>query len=118
MAGRRARSLVFFISAHSDGATTLAAALAACWSADERTGLIDLKPDRPDVATLLAVVDTKTIYHLAFNAQLAPVSAADLEEHLSWHEGLAVLPGIARAAQQASIADHFIAGLIDQARDE
>ena len=109
--------MVSFISAHSDGATTLAAALAVLWSARERTLLIDLNLDRPDISTLLDVGEAKTMYHLAFNAQLSPVSAGDLEEHLSWREGLAVLPGIARDSQREAITEHFIAGLLDQALD-
>jgi hypothetical protein len=77
--------------------------------------LIDLNLDHPEVAPLLDIGEGKTIYHLAFNAQLAPVSATDLEDHLTWHEGLAVIGGIARADQGSAIADHFVNALIEQA---
>ena len=115
MENRRALSLVTLVSARPDGATTLAAALAAVWSATDRTLLIDLNLDHPEVAPLLDIGEGKTIYHLAFNAQLAPVSAADLEDHLSWHEGMAVIGGIARADQRSAIADHFVNALIERA---
>jgi len=67
-------------SARADGATTIAVGLAACLSAQGRTLLIDLNLDSPEVAPLLDVGSSRTLYHLAYNAQLAPVSAEELEE--------------------------------------
>src|ERR1700682_2178617 len=97
MESRRAASVVSLVSARPDGATTLAAALAAFWSGTERTLLIDLNLDQPEIAPLLDIGEGKTIYHLAFNAQLAPGGATALEDPLPWHEGMAVAGGIARA---------------------
>ncbi|MHB8507391.1 MAG: hypothetical protein ACYDGR_01920 [Candidatus Dormibacteria bacterium] len=94
----------------------MALGLAAVLSAGERTLLIDLNLDRADIASLLDIGEARTIYHLAFNAQLTPVDAQDLEDHLTWHEGLAILPGIARKAHRHAIADHFINSLIAQAQ--
>ena len=107
--------MVSVVSARPDGATTVAAALAAHWSAAERTLLIDLNLERPEVAALLDADATRTIYHLAFNSQLAPVAADDLEEHLAWHEGFAVLPGVTRPSQRSAVSDHFVGALIEQA---
>ena len=115
MAARRAKSVVSVVSARPDGATTVAAALAAHWSAAERALLIDLNLERPEIAPLLDVGATKTIYHLAFNAQLAPVAADDLEEDLAWHEGLAVLSGVSRPNQGSAVSDHFVGALVEQA---
>ena len=115
MDSRRAVSVVTVVAARPDGATTLAAALAASWSATTRTLLIDLNLDHPEVAPLLDIGEGKTIYHLAFNAQLAPVGATDLEDHLTWHDGMAVIGGIARADQSSAIADHFVNALIERA---
>ena len=43
---------------------------------------MDLNLDCPEVAPLLDTGCSKTIYHLAYNAQLAPVSPDELEDHL------------------------------------
>lgn len=115
MEDRRARSLTAVTSARPDGATTVALGLAAVLSATGRTLLIDLNFDQADIAPLLDIGQARTIYNLAFNAQLSPVDAKDLEDHVSWHEGLAVLPGIARRAHRHAIADHFINSLLEQA---
>ena len=102
-------------SARADGATTIAVGLAACLSAQGRTLLIDLNLDSPEVAPLLDAASSRTLYHLAYNAQLAPVSPDELEEHIAWSDGLAVLPGITHPEHRDRISDHFIAGLLEAA---
>ena len=106
---------VGIFSARADGATTIAVGLAACLSARGRTLLVDLNLDCPEVAPLLDLGCSKTVYHLAYNAQLAPVSPDELEEHLGWRDGLAVLPGITHAEHAERITDHFLAGLLEAA---
>jgi Mrp family chromosome partitioning ATPase len=115
MQGRRAASLTAVVSARPDGATTVAVGLAAVRSAGGRTLLVDLNTDRADIAPLLDLGEARTIYHLAFNAQLNPVSGSDLEDHLLWHEGVAVLAGVSRGAHRRLIVDDFVSGLLDQA---
>ena len=109
-------ALIAVASARPDGATTLALGLAALLSRTSRTLLIDLNVERPEIAPLLDIDESRTVFHLAYNAQLSPVTQQDLEDQLVWHEGLAVLPGIADAAQGQEIRSHFVAGLIEAAR--
>ena len=106
---------IAIFSARADGATTIAVGLAASLSARGRTLLIDLNLDSPEVAPLLDLGCSKTVYHLAYNAQLAPVSPDELEEHLGWRDGLAVLPGITHAEHAERITDHFLASLLEAA---
>ncbi len=106
---------VGIFSARADGATTIAVGLAACLSGRDRTLLIDLNLDCPEVAPLLDLSCSKTIYHMAYNAQLAPVSPDELEEHLGWRDGLAVLPGITHSEHAERINDHFLASLLEAA---
>jgi len=80
-----------------------------------RTLLIDLNLDCPEVAPLLDTGCSKTIYHLAYNAQLAPVSPDELEDHLGWRDGLAVLAGITHPEHAERITDHFLSGLLEAA---
>jgi MinD-like ATPase involved in chromosome partitioning or flagellar assembly len=108
-------SPVGIFSARADGATTIALGLAACLSARGRTLLVDLNLDCPEVAPLLDLSCSKTVYHLAYNAQLAPVSPDELEEHLGWRDGLAVLPGITHTEHADRITDHFLVGLLEAA---
>ena len=108
-------STVGIFSARADGATTVAVALATCLSARSRTLLLDLNLECPEVAPLLDVGCSKTVYHLAYNAQLAPVSPDELEEHIGWRDGLAVLPGITHPEHAERITDHFLAGLLEAA---
>src|ERR1700738_3186788 len=102
-------------SARADGATTVAVGLAACLSARARTLLVDLNLDCPEVAPLLDVGCSRTVYHLAYNAQLAPVSREALEEHIGWRDRLAVLAGITHPEHAERITDHFLSGLLDAA---
>jgi len=108
-------STVGIFSARADGATTVAVALATCLSARSRTLLVDLNLECPEVAPLLDVGCSKTVYHLAYNAQLAPVSPDELEEHIGWRDGLAVLPGITHPEHSERITDHFLTGLLEAA---
>lgn len=102
-------------SARADGATTVSVGLAASLSARGRTLLVDLNLDCPEVAPLLDVGCSRTVYHLAYNAQLAPVSREELEEHIGWRDGLAILPGITHPEHAERITDHFLSGLLDAA---
>jgi Flp pilus assembly CpaE family ATPase len=102
-------------SSRADGATTIAVALATCLSARGRTLLVDLNLDSPEIAPLLDVGCSKTVYHLAYNAQLAPVGPDELEEHIGWRDGLAILPGITHPEHAERITDHFLAGLLEAA---
>jgi hypothetical protein len=100
------------VSARADGASTMALGLAAVLSASGRTALVDGNFANGDLAAFLDLEDSKTLYHLAYNAQLAPVSDADLRDHLQWHAGLAVLPGITHPRHQDQITAPFLAGLL------
>lgn len=102
-------------SAHAAGATSLAAGLAGQIAGDERVLLVDLNPDLAQLATLLDLDDSANVYHLAHRARLEPVTAAMLDEHIRWHEGLAVLPGATDPSQAHLISDHFVNGLLDVA---
>ena len=106
---------VAVVSARPDGATSVATALATYFSARARTLLIDLNVERPEVAPLLDLPETHTVYHLAYAAQLAPVTHHELEEAVTWHEGLAVLPGIAKAGDADEIHTHFVTSLLEAA---
>ena len=107
--------LLAIVSARPDGATTVAAALAALLSASSRTLLCDLNLERPEIAPLLDLDDSKTVYQLAYGAQLAPVTADELEGHVSWHEGTAILPGASNPGEAALISDHFLQSLLETA---
>jgi hypothetical protein len=65
-----------------------------------------------DLAAFLDLDESKTVYHLAYNAQLAPVSDEDLRQHLQWHDGFAVLAGITHPQHRKQVQPHFLAGLI------
>ena len=108
--------LIAVASARPDGGTTLALGLAALMSRTDRTLLIDLNVDRAEIAALLDIEESRTVSHLAYNAQLSPVTQQDLEDHLAWHEGLAVLPGVADATQGRQIRNHFVAGVLQAAQ--
>src|SRR6202140_3892961 len=94
--------LIAIVSARSDGATSLALGLAAV-SARHRTVLVDLNRDNAEVATFLNADESKTLYHLAYNAQLAAITEIELREHLQWKDGFAVLPGITDQRQAGQI---------------
>ena len=102
-------------SARADGATTIAVGMAAVLSARARTLLIDLNLDSPEIAPLLDLDASRNVFHLAYNAQLAPVGGDELEEHVSWRDGLAVLPGLLKPDQAERISDHFLTGLMEAA---
>jgi MinD-like ATPase involved in chromosome partitioning or flagellar assembly len=102
-------------SAHAAGATSLAVGLAGVLSGAGRALLIDLNPELAQVAALLDVDDGRNVYHLAYDARLQPVSAATLAEHVRWHEGMAVLPGVAHRDQAREIRDHFVNALLNAA---
>ena len=108
--------LIAVASARPDGGTMLALGLAALLSRTDRTLLIDLNLERAEIAPLLDIEESRTAFHLAYNAQLSPVTQPDLEDHLVWHEGLAVLPGVGDLAQGQQIRNHFVAGLLQAAR--
>ena len=110
-------NLIGVTSVRFAGATSMAAGIARRLSADERALLVDLNPDLPEQAALLDVDSRVNVYHLAHRAQLAAVSAAELEDHVRWHEGLAVLPGIADPSQATLLRDRFVAGLLDAAAE-
>src|SRR3989442_6027151 len=85
--------LIVIVSARSDGASSLALGLAAVLGARHRTVLVDLNRDNAEIATFLNADESKTLYHLAYNAQLAAITEIELREHFQWQDGLAVLPG-------------------------
>ena len=102
-------------SARADGATTVSVGMAAVLSARGRTLLIDLNLDSPEIASLLDLDASHNVFHLAYNAQLAPVGEDELEEHVSWRDGLAILPGLLKPDQAERISDHFLTGLMQAA---
>src|ERR1700682_2309069 len=94
MESGRPGQLIAIVSARSDGATSLVLGLAAVLGARHRTVLVDLNRDNAEIATSRNADDSKTVYHLAYNAQLAAITELELREHLQWQDGFAVLPGI------------------------
>src|SRR5438132_5423309 len=95
--------LIAVVSARSDGATSLALGLAAVLGARHRTVLVDLNRDNAEIATFLNADESKTLYHLAYNAQLAAITEIELREHIQWQDGFAVLPGITDQRQAEQI---------------
>ena len=110
--------LIAIVSARSDGASSLALGLAAVMGARHRTVLVDLNRDNAEVATFLNADESKTVYHLAYNAQLAAITEIELREHLQWHDGFAVLPGITDPRQAGQITPLFIGNLLQILRKE
>lgn len=100
------------MSARPDGATTIAAGIAAVLSQTGRTLLIDLNLDRPELAALLDIDDAPNLFHLAYRSKLGPASTPELEDHLQWRDGIGVLPGIARPDDAVEVTDAFIDGLL------
>jgi len=103
---------ITIVSARSEGASTLSLGLAAVLGARGRTALVDLNLESADLASFLDLDASKTIYHLAYNAQLAPVSDEELRQHLQWHDGFAVLPGVTHPEHRRQVQPHFIGSLI------
>lgn len=109
---------ISIVSARSDGATSLSLGLAALLGVRHRTVLVDLNPDNAEVATFLNLDESKTVYHLAYNAQLAEITEAELHEHLQWHDGFAVLPGITDPRHWEQITPLFVGNLLQVLRAE
>ena len=118
MEGEQAGQLITIVSARSDGATSIALALAAVFAVKKRTVLVDLNPDNPEVAAFLDADESKTVYHLAYNAQLAAITDAELHDHLQWRDGFAVLAGITNSRQWEQITPLFIGNLLQVLRTE
>ncbi|MDQ6877322.1 MAG: hypothetical protein M3082_06420 [Candidatus Dormibacteraeota bacterium] len=111
MATRQQGTLVTVVSARADGATVISLGLAAVASSKARTVLVDFNLQNSEVATFLDLDESRTIYHLAYAAQLAPINSDDLREHLQWRDGLAVLPGIGHPLQREQVTRHFLVEL-------
>lgn len=118
MEAEQTSQLIAIVSARSDGATSVALGLAGVLSAQQRTVLVDLNPDNPEVASFLDVDESKTVYHLAYNAQLAAITERELHDHLQWRDGLAVLPGITAPLQWQQITPLFMGNLLQVLRTE
>ena len=118
MESGRPGQLIAIISARSDGATSLALGLAAVLGARHRTVLVDLNRDNAEIATFLNADESKTVYHLAYNAQLAAITEIELREHLQWQDGFAVLPGITDQRQAGQITPPFMGNLVQVLRKE
>jgi pilus assembly protein CpaE len=118
MKSGRPGQLIAIVSARSDGATSLALGLAAVLGARHRTVLVDLNRDNAEIATFLNADESKTVYHLAYNAQLAAITEIDLREHLQWQDGFAVLPGITDQRQAEQITPLFVGNLLKVLRKE
>jgi pilus assembly protein CpaE len=110
--------LIAIVSARSDGATALALGLASVMGARHRTVLVDLNRDIAEIATFLNADESKTVYHLAYNAQLAAIAEIELREHLQWQDGFAVLPGITDQRQAGQITPLFMGNLLQLLRKE
>ena len=112
MAGREA-SVTSLLSARPDGATSLALALATRLSEAHRVLVVDLCLERPEVATLLDIDGSPSVYQLAYQSRLGMVRPDELEAHVQWHDGMAVLAGSwTLPEQREEISDHFIDGLL------
>src|SRR5436305_9867418 len=118
MESGRPAQLIAIVSARSDGATSLALGLAAVMGARHRTVLLDLNRDNAEIATFLNADESKTLYHLAYNAQLAAITEIEMREHLQWQDGFAVLPGITDQRQAEQITPLFRANLLQARRKE
>ena len=110
--------LIGIMSARSDGATSIALGLAGVFGAKQRTILVDLNPDNPEIAAFLDVDESKTVYHLAYSAELAAITERELHDHLQWHDGFAVLPGITDPVQWKQITPLFLGNLLQVLRSE
>ena len=118
MESGRPGQLIAIVSARSDGATSVALGLAAVMGARHRTVLVDVNRDNAEIATFLNADESKTVYHLAYNAQLAAITEIELREHLQWQDGFAVLPGITDQRQAEPIAPLFMGNLLQVLRKE
>src|SRR6266568_4249981 len=107
---------ITFGSARADGVTTLTMGLAAVLGARRRTVVIDLNLESSEVAPFLDLEEQRTIYHLAYGAQLAPISDEDLRQHLQWHDGFAIVAGISHPEHRVQIHQHFVGSLIQASR--
>src|SRR5438105_14589112 len=116
MESGRPGQLIAIVSARSDGATSLVLGLAAVLGARHRTVLVDLNLDNAEIATFLNADESKTVYHLAYNAQLAAITEIELGEHLQWQDGFAVLPGITDQRQAGQITPLFMGNLLQVLR--
>jgi Flp pilus assembly CpaE family ATPase len=103
---------ITIISARADGATTLSLALAAVLGARDRTALLDLNMLNSEVASFLDLDESSTVYHLAYNAQLGPITDEELRGHLQWHDGFALLPGIVDPFHREQVGQHFVGSLV------
>jgi Mrp family chromosome partitioning ATPase len=113
--GREA-SVTGVLSARPDGATSLAVGLATSLSEAHQVLLVDLCVERPEVATLLDVDGSPNVYQLAYQSRLGVVRPDDLQTHVQWHDGLAVLAGSWTSPQhREEISDPFIDGLLETA---
>src|SRR5919109_3885657 len=110
--------LIAVVSGRADGATSVALGLSGVLGAQQRTVLVDLNPDNPEAAAFLDLGESKTVYHLAYNAQLAAVTQRELHDHLQWHDGFAVLPGITDPMQWRQITPLFMGNLLQVLRSE
>lgn len=110
--------LIGIVSGRSDGTTSVALGLVGVLSAKQRTILVDLNPDNPEIAAFLDLDESKTVYHLAYNAQLAAITERELHDHLQWHDGFAVLPGITDPPQWQQITPLFLGNLLQVLRRE
>ena len=111
-------ALITVVSARADGATAVSMGLAAFFGDRGRTVLADLNLDHADVAPFLDLAETKTVYHLAYAAQLGPISDEDLREHLQWRDDFAVLPGITYPRDREQLTVHFLAELVGTLRTQ
>ena len=102
-------------SARADGATTVAIGLAAVLASRQRTLLMDLNLENPEVATILDLDPEVGIFDLAYKAQLAPVDRDELDQHTGYRDRIAVLPGVNRRDDVGRITPHFLAGLLEAA---
>ena len=105
--------VISFVSARPDGATTLAVGLAAVLSASSDVLLIDLNLERAEIGALLDLRPTPNLYHLAYQSRLGRPDLRELEQHLQWRDGMAVLAGIARSVERSEVTDLLVDGLVE-----
>jgi hypothetical protein len=85
-------------------------------SAPGQSLLIDLNLRRGDIAPLLDVDDSLSLYHLAYKAQLGPVSPGELKKQVRWRQSLGVLPGIIDPDQAEVLSEQAISFILAAAR--
>jgi MinD-like ATPase involved in chromosome partitioning or flagellar assembly len=111
----KASSVVYVCAARPDGATTVTIGLSGVAAAESRVLAVDANVQRAELAALLNLDETPSIYELAYQSRLSPVGADALESHVQWRDGVGVLPGVASQDEGEEVSGPFMEGLLARA---